>query len=99
MPCKIIQKWIPNRRIKFYKNAFKHFCLREKIEKPPVSITERVAEIEWEFNNGHCDRLPKSNKPISDIKEVKLIPYGCPNLRMTEIPFVKQISHRIESFC
>lgn len=59
-------------------------------EKPPVSITARVAEVEWEFNNGHCDRLPRSNKPISDIKDIKLIPYGCTNLRMTEIPYVKK---------
>lgn len=59
-------------------------------ETPPLSITARVAEIEWDFNNGHCDRLPRSKKPIGDIQDIKLFPYGCTNLRMTEIPFVKQ---------
>ena len=59
-------------------------------ENPPISIMADMFEIEWDFNNGHCDRLPKSIIPIGNVCKMKLIPYGCTNLRMTEIPFVKK---------
>lgn len=57
-------------------------------ENPPITLSAELIEIEWDFNCGHCDRLPKSIKPLSDIQRIKLIPYGCTNLRMTEIPFI-----------
>ena len=57
-------------------------------ENPPIALTAELVEIEWNFNCGHCDRLPKSSEPLSDIQKIKLIPYGCTNLRMTEIPFI-----------
>ena len=57
-------------------------------EHPPVTLTAELIEIEWGFNCGHCDRLPKSTESLSDIQKIKLFPYGCTNLRMTEIPFV-----------
>lgn len=58
------------------------------LEHPPVTLTAELVEIECGFNCGHCDRFPKSAEPLSDIQKIKLIPYGCTNLRMTEIPFV-----------
>lgn len=60
-------------------------------ENPPVVLTAELVEIEWGFNCGHCDRLPRSTEPLSAIQKIKLIPYGCTNLRMTEIPFVKDV--------
>lgn len=59
-------------------------------ENPPITLSAELIEIEWDFNCGHCDRLPKSIKPLSDIQRIKLIPYGCTNLRMTEIPFISK---------
>ena len=56
--------------------------------KPPVSIKAKVAEIDWGFNNGHCDRLPASRVPVGDVHEVSMIPYGCTNLRITEMPVI-----------
>ena len=55
-------------------------------ETPPISITAEVVEIPWDFNNGHCDRHPLSLTPVGEIEKIKFIPYGCTNLRMTEIP-------------
>lgn len=55
-------------------------------ENPPVAIEAEAVGIEWGFNCGHCDRLPASREPISDVQRIRLIPYGCTNLRMTEIP-------------
>lgn len=57
-------------------------------ENPPITLSAELVEIEWDFNCGHCDRLHKSIKPLSNIQRIKLIPYGCTNLRMTEIPFI-----------
>ena len=59
-------------------------------ENPPITLTVELVEIEWDFNCGHCDRLPKSIKPLGSIQKIKFIPYGCTNLRMTEIPFISK---------
>ncbi len=56
--------------------------------QPPIEIIARMVEIPWGFNNGHCDEQPQSREPISDETRVKLIPYGCTNLRITEIPYI-----------
>lgn len=58
-------------------------------ENPPVAIEAEAVGIEWGFNCGHCDRLPASREPISDVQRIRLIPYGCTNLRMTEIPCLR----------
>ena len=58
-------------------------------ENPPLSLTADMIEIEWGFNFGHCDRLPKNLNPIGTVQKIQLIPYGCTNLRMTEIPFIR----------
>ena len=58
-------------------------------ENPPLRLTADVVEIEWGFNCGHCDRLPKNLNPIGGVQKIHLIPYGCTNLRLTEIPFIK----------
>ena len=58
-------------------------------DEPPVEMAAKMFEIEWEFKNGYCAPQPKSLKPVGDMQNVRLIPYGCTNLRMTEIPFLK----------
>ena len=57
-------------------------------EQPPVSMTGTFVEIDWGFENGVCRETPDSRTPISAPCKVTLIPYGCTNLRMTEMPFV-----------
>ncbi len=58
-------------------------------KNPPISMLAKMKEIEWGFNNGYCDEQPSSRVPVSDTTDVKMIPYGCTNLRMTEIPYLK----------
>ena len=59
-------------------------------EHPPITIIADMAEIDWGFEEGHsdevCARVPHSREPKGDVRPVVLKPYGCTNLRMTEIP-------------
>lgn len=57
-------------------------------EGAPLSITAHCVPILWEKHHGVCDPLPVSLDPIGDEQLVELIPYGCTNLRMTEIPAI-----------
>lgn len=57
-------------------------------KQPPISLTAEMAEIPWGFHYGTCDPQPESREPVGDVQKVKLIPYGCTNLRMTEVPFL-----------
>lgn len=58
---------------------------------PPVSIKANMRQIDW----GHkfpyrsiARKTPKSGKPISEVQQVELYPYGCARLRMTEMPLI-----------
>lgn len=55
----------------------------------PVEMEAKMVEVNWGFDNGHCGIKPESNEPIGDIQNVRLVPYGCTNLRMTEVPYLK----------
>ena len=66
-----------------FKNAF-------ETTNPPIEMIAEMVEIPWGFNHGHCDERPQSCEPISEVTKVKLIPYGCTNLRMAEIPYIKK---------
>ena len=58
--------------------------------RPPVRIRAKLCEIDWGFAEGQttvCREKPKSTKPLSGEQEMYLIPYGCTDLRMTELPF------------
>lgn len=84
-------KWnfaLADDRFEFFEHEF---AMPFNPDNPPVSLMADVVEIDWRFNCGHCDRLPVSIKPLGDVQKVLLIPYGCTNLRMTEIPFIKSV--------
>lgn len=56
---------------------------------PPVEITAPLYQIDWGYEEGYndvCAKVPHSREPISETMPVKMKPYGCTNLRMTELP-------------
>ena len=57
-------------------------------ENPPVTLTITASEIEWGFHDGYCDPQPSSRMALGPIETIKMIPYGCTNLRLTEFPFL-----------
>lgn len=62
-------------------------------ENPPVVIKAKMQEINWGLKFPYktiCRKSPKSRKPLSEIKEIKLYPYGCSRLRMTEMPLLSK---------
>lgn len=56
----------------------------------PVQITANLSPIEWGFASGVCSHKPLSQQPLEASRKVTLIPYGCTNLRMTEMPFITE---------
>ncbi|MBE6883245.1 MAG: hypothetical protein E7487_01420 [Ruminococcaceae bacterium] len=61
-------------------------------EKPPVTIETELAVINWGTMEGQplvCRRTPLDTAAIS-VEKVKLQPYGCTNLHMTELPKAKR---------
>ena len=57
-------------------------------DTPPASLTAKLTEINWPFADGVCAEKPDDLNPLGQAQEMRLIPYGCTNLRMTEIPVV-----------
>jgi len=58
-------------------------------ETPPISIDAAMVEINWKEDTEYpnvCTAVPADRTPIGEKVKVKLIPYGCSNLRMTEMP-------------
>lgn len=58
-------------------------------EGAPVELILPMAEIPWESAHGICAPEPASRKPLGEPEEKRLIPYGCTNLRMTELPLLE----------
>ncbi|MDF2685756.1 MAG: hypothetical protein K0S55_937 [Clostridia bacterium] len=57
---------------------------------PPIIAYIQGKKVNWELINGSCAPVPDLKSPMDNDKEtIKLIPYGCTNLRMTEMPVVK----------
>jgi hypothetical protein len=51
----------------------------------PVSITVNLLPVEWPAENGVCAENPTSTTPVGTVVKKRLIPYGCTNLRITEM--------------
>ena len=63
------------------------------VKNPRLMLEADVVHIDWGLEDGYlnlCAKTPKSRKPVGEVEKRKLQPYGCTNLRMTEIPFVNK---------
>ena len=60
------------------------------VENPPIRIKAKMAPVPWEEKGGICAISPTERKALGEAKDVLLQPYGCTNLRMTEMPYIKQ---------
>ena len=58
--------------------------------QPPVEITAPMAPVDWREEYGVAAIQPVSNRPIGPTREVRMIPYGCARLRMTEMPMAEK---------
>lgn len=58
-------------------------------EEAPLKIKTKFVPIEWDIVDGICSEVPSSRVPTGETVELEMIPYGCTNLRMTEMPLVK----------
>ena len=60
---------------------------------PPIVIKAKLKQIDWGYEERFdtvCAKTPISTEPISDEKQMELIPYGCAKLRITELPLLKK---------
>ena len=58
-------------------------------KKPPVTIEAQMCHIDWGYEYGYdtvCAKKPKLRKALDEMFKIKLYPYGCAKLRMTEMP-------------
>ena len=55
-------------------------------EYPPVRLKTRMVPVPWKEENGVCSMLPDSQIPLANSEILFLQPYGCTDLRMTEMP-------------
>lgn len=59
--------------------------------QPPVTIKANMQQIQWGLKfpfKSVCRKKPKSTRPISEVTQIELQPYGCAKLRMTEMPIL-----------
>ena len=54
-----------------------------------MEISARLAPVDWPEEYGVAAREPRSRKAIGEARPVRMIPYGCARLRMTEMPTVE----------
>ncbi len=61
--------------------------------KPAVTIRASMQKINWGLKFPYrsvCAKKPKARKPLSDVQQLELYPYGCSRLRMTEMPMLNK---------
>ncbi len=61
-------------------------------EEVPVRLKTEMVRIPWKEKDGICSPVPDSMIPQGKPETVYLQPYGCTNLRMTEMPLAGQAS-------
>ena len=72
------------REIEFTENGIGEYVFSEN--EPPIYANVKCKKIKWDKINGVLAETPADRAPISDVEEVKFVPYGCSILRVTVLP-------------
>ena len=54
----------------------------------PCSLRVPCRPIDWPMINGHAAPEPVAREPLGDEELLTFLPYGCTNLRLTELPYI-----------
>lgn len=57
-------------------------------EGAPVTAEVMGSKIDWSMENGHAAIKPEITQVSQEEEKLTLIPYGCTNLRLTEMPIL-----------
>ena len=57
-------------------------------ENPAITLTAQMVPLDWRMENNMCKAAPESLEATGEKVSVKLQPYGCTTLRMTEMPVI-----------
>ncbi len=55
----------------------------------PVTAHLDAKKLDWESANGAAAPVPDLSRLAEEVERITLIPYGCTNLRMTEMPVIE----------
>ena len=58
-------------------------------EGAPMRLAATMVQIPWSMQHGVCAVAPESCEPMAAPEKLRLIPYGCTTLRITEMPMAK----------
>lgn len=58
------------------------------MEGAAISIAANLSPVNWQMEHGVCTEEPLSSQPSGPAKQLRMVPYGCTNLRMTEMPLL-----------
>ena len=58
-------------------------------EGAPSALMASLAPVAWSEENGHCKASPDGRAAIGAAEQLRLIPYGCTNLRMSVLPKIE----------
>ena len=59
-------------------------------EGAPIALEADLAPVAWPEENGHCTASPAGRTATGKAEALRLIPYGCTNLRMTLLPRIEK---------
>ncbi|GHV13302.1 hypothetical protein FACS189491_08060 [Spirochaetia bacterium] len=55
----------------------------------PVEIKVKAKKVAWKMEKGACTAAPSYEWIGEKVEDIRLIPFGCTNLRITEMPLLK----------
>ncbi len=58
-------------------------------EGAPSALMASLAPVAWSEENGHCKASPDGRAAIGVAEQLRLIPYGCTDLRMSVLPKIE----------